>query len=170
MRERDLLIAACGVTEDGRPKAQIQIITRFVDINNSEELNIDMIQLYGPVVNIFRTMEHASVDIQFDSSSDPDFVQSIKMLQDFCKPENSLDNQSDTIPVVLVNIIPLSYEGEYYSTGMHGSWVVMPSQPNRLADTIRFIFKNEDFCSYRHNMSNFNIDELLTELKTENEE
>lgn len=169
MRERDVLIAACGVSEDEEPKAQVLIKTLFVNLKNGAEIEVDSIHLHGPVINCFRNMERMSVDIQFDCASDPDLIQCIQVLQKFCIPENSLDNQSENVPIISVTILPVSLGGEYYVTGIHGSWVVMPSQANRLPDSIRFIFNNDDFHTYRNDASNMNIDEMLKELEISEE-
>lgn len=149
MRERDVLIAACGVNADGSPKAQVMIETKFIDVEKGEEERVDSIHLHGPIVNCFRNIEHMNVDVQFNGSTDPAFIQCIQMLKSFCVPENSFDSESDKIPIVALTIVPDSLNGEFLVIGTNASWVVMPSQANRLPDMIRFIFNNNDFRSFR---------------------
>lgn len=160
MTEREILIAASGISETNSPKAQIQIETKFVDIENGEEIVVDTIGFHGPILNFFRSVRHMSVDVQFDSASDPGLLQLIQMLKNFCISENSLSTGENKIPVVTLTVLPVSLAGEYFATGVNGSWVVMPSQANRLPDTVRFIFDNRDFHTYRLNESNFDLDQL----------
>ncbi|MBQ8039501.1 MAG: hypothetical protein IJ274_06495 [Lachnospiraceae bacterium] len=157
--EKDVLVASCGINEEHpeEPKAQILVETKKLDLSSGEEEVIERIDLYGPIVNCFRNLQHMMLDIQFDSASDPDFIQVVRVLKEFCVPENSLDEESDKLPIVVVTIMPVSLEGEYFAAGVNGSWVVMPSQANRLPDTIRFIFNNIDFHTYRMNESELEL-------------
>ncbi len=163
--EKDVLMASCGISEEypEEPKAQILVETKKLNLTNGEEEIIDKIDLYGPIVNCFRNLQHMMLDIQFDSASDPDFIKTVKALKDFCVPENSLEEGSDKLPVVVVTIMPVSLEGEYFAAGVNGSWVVMPSQANRLPDTIRFIFNNMDFHTYRINESELELPDEMEE-------
>ena len=150
--EKDILMAACGLNQQmpEQPKAQILLETKLLDFQNDSEVCIDSMELYGPIINYFRNVQHMCVDVQFDAY-DSDFIQSVQMLKSFCSPEYSLDNQNGIVPVVVLTILPVSLEGEYFASGINGSWVIMPSQANRLPDTIRFIFNNQDFHTYHLN-------------------
>ncbi len=158
MKEKDILIAMCGVDENYEPKAQVMMETKFIDIVKGEEIRVDTIHLHGPIVNCFRSNRFMNVDLQFDSSSDPHFVQCIQMLKDFCKPENSVDSNDNQMPIIQLTIMPITFGGEYYASGIDGSWTIVPSQPNRLPDTIRFIFIYGDFFTYRIKESDIDFD------------
>ena len=161
--ERDVLMAACGVNQQmpEQPKAQILLETKLLDFQNDSEVRVDSMELYGPIINCFRNVQHMCVDVQFDEY-DLDFIQSVQMLKSFCSPEYSLDNQNGIVPVVVLTILPISLEGEYFASGVNGSWVIMPSQANRLPDTIRFIFNNQDFHTYRLNEDKLELPEEKT--------
>lgn len=160
MTERDILIAASGISEDREPKAQIQIETKFVDVEKGEEVVVDSIGFHGPILNFFRSVRHMNVDVQFDSASDPGLYQLVKVLKEFWIPENSVVSGDGRIPVVVLTVLPTALAGEYFATGVNASWVVIPSQVNRLPDTVRFIFDNRDFHTYRLNESNIDVDQL----------
>lgn len=160
MTEREILIEASGISESREPKAQVQIETKFVDVENGEETVVDSIGFHGPILNFFRSVRHMNVDVQFDSSSDPGLLQLVQMLKNFCIPENSMVSGDSRIPVVVLTVLPTSLNGEYFATGVNASWVVVPSQANRLPDTVRFIFDNRDFHTYRLNESNIDVDQL----------
>lgn len=163
MTEKDILMAACGVDEESEGKAQVMVETKFVDVEKGEEIRVDAMHLQAPIINCFRNLHRMNVDIQFDNASDPEFVQCIQMLKDFCVPENSMDNSDSLIPVVQVTIMPLSLEGEYFIGGFHASWTVIPSQKDKLPDTIRFIFNNNDFHTYHINEDMLESEELEVE-------
>ena len=148
MTEKDILKEACGVDEAGEAKAQVMLETKFIDVEQGEEIRVDSMQMQGPVINCFRSLHRINVDMKFEDAYDTDLVQCLHMLNGFCVPENSMDSSNSLIPVVQVTIMPLSLEGEYFIGGFHASWTVIPSQPDKLPDTIRLIFNNNDFHAY----------------------
>ena len=153
MTEKEVLLAMCGVDENEDTKAQIMIETKYVDVVKGEEKRVGVIDLHGPVVNCFRSHRFMNVDVQFDSASDPELINCIRLLKDFNNPENSMDSNNNLVPIVQLTLMPISLGGEYFASGVHGSWTIIPSQMNRLPDTIRFIFVNGDFFTYRVNES-----------------
>lgn len=146
-KEKDILSEICGVDDNGVAKAMVEVTTRIVDLESGEEKLVSRETLKSTVVNCFRSVRHMTLDLLFESGTDPDFVDTVKMLRKFTVPENSLDGSK--YPVITVTAMPTSLFGEYYATGINGSWVITPSQFNKPADTIRFIFDNSDFHCYR---------------------
>lgn len=169
MTKKEILMAVCGVDDDSEAKAQIMIETKFIDVEKGEELRVDSIQLYGPILHCFRNLHRMNVDIQFENASDSDFLQCTQMLKEFCIPENSMDNSDSLIPIVQVTILPLSFEGEYFISGVHASWTIIPSQENKLPDTIRFIFNNNDFHTYHIREDMLETEEVEAEEQEPNE-
>ena len=163
MTEKDILKAACGVDVVGESKAQIMVETKFIDVEQGEEIQVDSIQMQGPVINCFRNLHRMNVDIRFENAYDTDFVQCLYMLNGFCVPENSMDSSSDLVPVVQVTIMPFSLEGEYFIGGFHASWTLIPSRPDKQPDTIRFIFNNNDFHAYHINEDMLEPEEIEAE-------
>ena len=66
-----------------------------------------------------------------------------KMLKAFTDSNNSISELADVIPTIQVTIIPKGLLGDYFVSGLHASWCVMPSEAGGDMNTIRFIFQNE---------------------------
>ena len=80
-----------------------------------------------------------------------------------------MDTSDSLIPVIQVTILPLSLEGEYFISGVHASWTMIPSQENKLPDTIRFIFNNNDFHTYHIREDMLETEEVEAEEQELNE-
>ncbi len=167
MTEKEVFIATCGVDEDKNNKSLIKVETKVFHIDDETEETISERTLDGPVVNIFRSMRYTMIDLKFRDNSDYDYINVSALLKEFCVPENSIDDKASDIPAVVLTVMPKELEGEYYITGMHGTWTLMPSQPNRLADTIRFIFDNNLVHTYRVDAEDIDIDEVNEEIYME---
>lgn len=157
--EREILIAGCGVNSEGSGKSILKIETKFIDIIKGEEIVQREIVMDGPVLNIHRNLKSAIVDVKFPGITDYDLVQTVKMLNEFTIPENSMDSSDDNIPVIQLTFMPKELEGIYFGTGIHASWVLMASDVNKPADTIRFIFDCNEFHTYR--ISDSAVSEVL---------
>ena len=167
MTEKEVFIAACGVDDDQNNKSIVKIESKIFHTKNSTEEDVSERTIDGPVVNIFRSMRYTMIDLQFSDNSDYDYINVSAMLKDFCTPGNSIDDLAEDIPAIVLTVMPKSLEGEYYICGMHGTWCLMPSQPNRLADTIRFIFDNNLVHTYQIDESQVDTDELIEEAYLE---
>ena len=53
------------------------------------------------------------------------------------------------MPTLYVTIMPYVYEMEYFLTGLHAVWCLMPSVADGGIDTVRLIFNNELFSVYQ---------------------
>ena len=162
--EKTVFIAACGVDEKGTNKSITKVETNYLNVADNAEKVESEITMDGAVVNIFRSLRYTMIDFQFTNSADCDYVRALQLLKEFSIPENSLDTESSIIPCIQVTVMPKELEGKYFITGIHGTWCAIPSEPNRLADTIRFIFENGLVHTYRINEKNIDYDELEEQL------
>lgn len=165
MTDKDVFQAACGVTEDKDNKSLIKIETKFIHTENGgSEETVEQRTLDGPIINIFRSLRYTMVDIQFADNCDYDYINVTQMLKNFCTPKNSMDTVADKIPAIVLTVMPKSLQGQYYICAMHGTWCLMPSKPNRMADTIRFIFDNELIHTYQINPEKLDYDGVEEEM------
>ncbi len=160
MTEREILLACSGVTEDEQPRARMLLETKYVDLKDGTEVTVSEKALFGPVLNFFRNARHMNVDVCFPSATDPELLDVVEMLKAFSTPEHSMDIADSTVPLVQLTVMPEAYHGEYFAAGWNSSWVLMPSQMNRLPDTVRFIYDNDDFHTYRSTLAELTVEEL----------
>lgn len=168
--EKDIYIASCGVDTRGINKALIKVETSILNIDGRDPDNIDSIVLDNPTVNIFKTRSFTMIDLTFASEDDYEFMNLTRVLTDFCKVENSMDEKNGEIPAVCVSICPKEYNGEYVVVGMHAMWMIHQSSPLAGIDTLRFIVENGFMHTYQLNIDEFDIekaeDEADEELKS----
>ena len=159
INEIDVFKACCGEDEEGNPKSIIAIEAKVMFDTNGEEIREEALwekSIFSAVVNLQRAARFTTVDLTFDSPLNVEFLNLVGLLQDFSKPSNSINNES--VPCIFVTVMPNEFEGDYYLTGMGAAWCLMPSKPNSLADTVRFIFDNDLFSTY---FSEFDEEEEL---------
>lgn len=165
--EKDIYIAACGVDTRGINKALIKVETSILNTDGRDPDNIDSIVLDNPTVNIFKTRSFTMIDLTFASEEDYEFMNLTRVLSDFCKVENSMDEKSGEMPAVCVSICPKKYNGEYVVVGMHAMWMIHQSSPGRGIDTLRFIVENGFMHTYQLNIDEFDIDKAEDEADVE---
>lgn len=162
--EKEILKTMCGVDQYDNPKAMVKIQTHFLDLDEGKDITDEEIIVDSAIVNIFRSANFAMLDLQFASGTDPDFVSAAQILRNFCRVENSLEgNLAPTITVTLMakeEIDKDTGEGMYFATGLNGIWNIQTSQFNRPADTVRFIFENNDFHCYQVKDDAFDSEEV----------
>ena len=142
--EMEIIRAACGLDENGETKSVVRVEAKILSLSGegSEEPVSDM-TLDNPCVNIHKSFRYTMVDLEFSDSADEEYAKLTNMLKDFTVPERSMDLEEDLIPALVLTILPKEFEGEYFICGMHGTWCLMPSAPDRPVDTVRFLFENE---------------------------
>lgn len=167
MTEKEIFIAACGVDMDDNPKATVQIKASVLNVQDNEETELKEFTTDTPIVSIFRSYRYTMVDLQFPSSTDYDYQQATSLLREFSNPENSIEDEADKIPSIVLTVAPKSLELEYFVVGIHGAWCLMPSELPTEIDTIRFIFDNELLHTYKFNDSELDQETLEEELYLE---
>lgn len=165
--EKDIYIAACGRDEKGINKSLVRIENVVLTEGGSESNAISDMILDNPVVNIFKTRAFTMVDVTFVSNDDYEFTQLIQMLSDFCKVENSMNEESGELPAICVSICPKEYNGEYIIVGMHAMWALHQSKAGNGIDTIRFIIENGFMHTYQVNMDATDMEKATSEAQKE---
>lgn len=160
LTEKQIFIEASGVDEEGTPKSLVQLATKFFDVNEGDEEKVREMTFDGAVVNIFRSLRMTMIDLKFESAVDYGFIQASEMLKEFTTAENSTDEETGRMPIVQLTIMPKELEGQYYICGIHGSWCLMPSEPGKAADIIRFIFDNDTVHSFEINETELDVDDI----------
>ena len=149
MREKDIILSACGVGEYGEPKGCVTVNFARWHMEEQREEVVKRLFTNEPVINITRTPRLTKVDLTFEMGEDSDFHELLEVLRMSSEPENSFDREEDVMPTLYVTIMPYIYEMEYFLTGLHGVWCLMPSVAEREIDTVRLIFNNELFSVYQ---------------------
>lgn len=165
--EKDIYIAACGRDEKGINKSLVRIENVILTEGGSESNAISDMILDNPVVNIFKTRAFTMVDVTFVLNDDYEFTQLIQMLSDFCKVENSMNEESGELPAICVSICPKEYNGEYIIVGMHAMWALHQSKAGNGIDTIRFIIENGFMHTYQVNMDATDMEKATSEAQKE---
>ena len=165
--EKDVYIAACGRDERGISKSLVKVESVILTEGGSEPNVISNMILDNPVVNIFKTRAFTMVDITFVSNDDYEFAQLMQMLSDFCKVENSMNEESGELPAICISICPKEYNGEYIVVGMHAMWALHQSKAGNGIDTIRFIIENGFMHTYQVNIDALDMEKALDEAQTE---
>ena len=149
MREKDIILSACGVGEYGEPKGCVTVNFARWHMEEQREEVVKRLFTNEPVINITRTPRLTMVDLTFEMGEDSDFHELLEFLRMSSEPENSFDREEDVMPTLYVTIMPYIYEMEYFLTGLHGVWCLMPSVADGEIDTVRLIFNNELFSVYQ---------------------
>ena len=149
MREKDIILSACGVGEYGEPKGCVTVSFVRWHMEEQREEVVKRLFTNEPVINITRTPRLTMVDLTFEMGEDSDFHELLEVLRTSSEPENSSDGEEDVMPALYVTIMPYEYEMEYFFTGLHGVWCLIPSGEDGDIDTVRLIFNNELFSVYQ---------------------
>lgn len=166
LNEKEVMLSACGISEEGESKAYIKVTNAILDVTKNKQEVVDDIILDGPVVNIFRNFKFTMVDLTFSSGTDYEFINLSDTLKELSKPEKSLGEDEDLIPALIVTVAPKELDYEYYLTGVHASWCLTVSDTGMdTVDTVRFIFTNDMIHVYHMDTS-----EMVTEEDYFNEE
>lgn len=170
MTEREIILSCCGEDEYGDTRSTVAVKLSKINLNEGSEDILDEMLFDNPIVNVLRNPRFTMVDLTFLSTEDFEFVNLAARLQDFSKAENTAENEECTIgPTIVVTIIPKETKGEYYCSGMHGVWCLMPSKVGVPIDTVRFIFDNELFQAFHNDFDSVDIHEIEENLWREEE-
>ena len=145
LKEKDVLLAACGVDENGHPKNTTLLSLSILDMSketDAMEDKFDDIALHSACISIDKGACFTSVTLTFPSAKEEECVMVKKMLMGFDKflrnnplPEHKISNVSLTIR-------PDVYDNVWISMG-NGAWAITSSAEEGELDSIRFIFMND---------------------------
>lgn len=149
MREKDIILSACGVGEYGEPKGCVSVNFAKWHMEDQREEIVKEFFTNEPVINITRTPRFTMVDLAFEMGEDSDFREMLDVLRMSSELGNAFDEEGDVMSVMYMTIMPYEYEMEYFLTGLHGVWCLIPSEQVGEIDTVRMIFNNELFSVYQ---------------------
>ena len=149
MKEKDIILSVCGVDDYGEPKGCVTVNFAKWHMEEQKEEVIKGLFTNEPEINITRTPRLTMVDLTFEMGEGSDFHELLEVLCMSSEPGNAFDGEEDVMHVLYITIMPYEHEMEYFMTGMHGVWCLMPSVPKGEIDMVRLIFDNELFSVYQ---------------------
>lgn len=145
MNEKELIKEISGIDEANMPKSFVGI---FHEIWNADGKvrQVSENTFFKPEVQIFLHLKYLQIDFKFKSPTDQDLAIMWRVLENYCKSENSGDSESGKYPLLTVNIVPKKYNGKYYLLATNP--IIHTLQPNTVNSeptVIRMVFADEDF-------------------------
>lgn len=148
--ENDIYKDCCGIDENGEPNA-ICILKHSI-INNSKEEDkeenvVEEASFDQAIVKIHRGFVFTTVDFEFNSITEYDYIKVRKLLDNFTQPENSVINDNSDIPTLVLTVFAKNDE-DYFVCGAHASWCLITPLNSDEATIVRFIFENKYIGAY----------------------
>lgn len=161
MNEKQLIKDISGVDEMNMPKSFVGI---YHEIWNSEGKTQQVSEntFYKPDVEIFLHLKYLQIDFKFKSSTDQDLAVMWRVLENYCKSENSGDSENGEYPLLTVNIVPKKYNGKYYLLATNP--IIHTLQPNTVNSeptVIRMVFADGDFTFFQTAEASGNAEPLI---------
>ena len=114
-------------------------------IDGTEAEQIDELVLATPVLNVFKHGGYVQVDINFISRYNDELITAWNFLEQFCEASNSLDEESNDVPVLILTLVPVAQDGKVYGIFANPIFhTLQPEKPGLEATVIRMIFDEED--------------------------
>ena len=161
MTIKDIILAASG-SIDGNTKCAIGLFHEIWNVDTDETSTLQQINIEKPIVNIFKHANYTQVDLVFKSKFDADLRNIWDMLTRFCETENSIDDDTTELPVIVLSIFPHELNGLYYILATNPIfYTLQPEDASGDPCVIRLVFDNDDFIVIKDN------EEAINELKQE---
>lgn len=165
MNMKEVIMAASG-SIDGKTKSAIGLFHEIWH-TNGDTTPVQQISLEKPVVNIFRHAGYVQVDLVFISKFDADLRNIWDMLTRFCEPENSMDDETDEMPTIVLAIYPTEFEGKYYILATNPIFFTLqPEDASGDPCVIRLIFDEEEFTVFEEDDEDV-MEEIMNEITEE---
>ncbi len=148
MTDKEVMMNCCGVDDNGLPRAMAALKMAKIHVKEAREEIKDELILDTPVISMHRGPKFTMIDLIFQDPGDFSFVNCVGRLQKFFRIGHSSEHEDTdeaVIPTLAVTIAPRELMDEYFVSGMHGIFTVMPSHIGMPNDTLRFIFTNDSF-------------------------
>ena len=165
MTELEIYKACCGATEEGESNA-ICVLKHSL-INSNDETIVKEVVSNTAIVKIHKGYKFTTIDLEFNSLTEYDYIHFLKLLNNFTKTENSFETE-ENIPALILTIVAKEIEN-YFICGVHGAWCLINSSLTNKNTTIRFIFENECISAYELAIPEDKLNELKTEVFMESE-
>lgn len=151
---KDLILAASGLDNNRLPKSQIGLTNETWYLDGSSKVN-DEISSNAPTVNIFKNSGYVQVDLDFRSKSSIDLKLCWKFISKYTSPENSVDDKTDAVPNMVLSIIPVEFDGDYYMLCINPIFTTLqPADSSGEPCVIRMVFTEDNFLCYSNKDEN----------------
>lgn len=145
MTQKELIAEMVGTDEMNMPKCFIGIFNEKWNENGTVR-RISENTIYKPTVELFAHPKYLQIDFKFKSPADQDLIFMWGILQNYCKSDNSSDEETGEYPVLMVNIAPKKYNGRYYLLAYNPIiHTLQPDTANSEPTVIRMVFADDDF-------------------------
>ena len=120
MEPKEFLNACCGIAADGNSKSIINI--RYAEMthgNIKKDLRLlKEYTTYLPLIDIKFVNDFVYIDLIFKNKYERDLQEIWNILQDFKRRTESLEEESNKFPIVMVTIEPRNEQGKYIMASM----------------------------------------------------
>lgn len=147
---KEICSAACGRDSSDQPRAQVLIENKIVSQSKPEKMISSSFITTGEL-DIFRNGKYVQVDIIFTIPKAIELIETWSVLQEFGRNVNSMDEETDELPMMFVTIVPDELIDKHYMVGISPVfWTLTYKDVSDSAPTIiRMIFDNDDFLFYQ---------------------
>lgn len=167
MNEKELIKEISGLDEAGMPKSFVNIVHEIWNSQGVARI-VSENTFFKPDIKMFHHLKYLQIDLKFKSPSDQDLTVIWRVLEEYCKPENSIDNTQGECPLLSIVIAPKKYNGKYYLLANNPIiYTLQPDTVNSAPTVIRMVFSDEDFNFFQTNESADDIEPLLCNTEEE---
>lgn len=162
----EIIKAACGKNEDNNPNCTFTLCTQKWSImEDKEPETIGEHPAYKPVLNIQKHGKFIQIDLEYPATSDTDLKIMWNMLEKYGRELDEVDDDSESIPMSVLTMVPLVYEGCYYMIAINPIfWALQPSQPGKDATVIRLLYEEENLNFYEASEEDIDIESVEADV------
>lgn len=162
----EIIKAACGKNENNNPNCSLTLCTqKWSVMEDKEPETIGEHPAYRPVLDLQKHGKFIQIDLEFPALSDIDLKIMWNMFEKYGRELDEVDDNSESIPVSALTIVPLVYEGGYYMIAINPIfWTLQPSQPGKEATVIRLLYEEENLNFYEASEEDINIEDIEADV------
>lgn len=155
-----------GSDENGVAKSFVSLSYKTFNENTNEIFVKNEHSMHKPVVNITSAEGITQILLQFPAAVDSDMRIAWNITQKYLSDISDTNYNEIDIPVLVLNIIPVSLNGQYYITATTPLFqFVCSDSPLSPVNSICFIFKDEDVVFYE--TDEISMDQIQGEIERE---
>lgn len=163
----EIIKASCGKNEDNNPNCSFTLCTQKWSImeEDKEPETIGEHPAYKPVLDMQKHGKFIQIDLEYPTSSDIDLKIMWNMLEKYGQELDEVNEDSESIPMSALTIVPLVYEGCYYMIAINPIfWTLQPSQPGKEATVIRLLYEEENLNFYEASEEDIDIEGIEADV------
>ena len=145
------IVAQCqGVAEDGYPAAAISLTLDMLNPFTVTKQTLAEQALYKPIVTINKRYEFVELILDFQKPNDPDMRVMLSHLNKYAEKMNEETIRSESVPVLMVTVVPIMSLGTYYAVFSHPvTWSISSPDMNTLPTQVKLLFKSQDLTFFQ---------------------